>query len=273
MNYGFIGCGNMAGAILQGCLKANIITPQDVRVCDNSEARLDYVTKTYGVGACASIADIVDFAQVILIGVKPKDVKDVCAAIQQAARVDKGKGEHVVVSMAADVPIDRLEEYLDANTPIMRVMSNLNAAIGRAVTAYAINAALAKLYPAGELLRRFDFLEAIGQAHELDESEFNIFTALAGCAPAYTYMYIDALARAAVLHGMKKETALKIAAASVEGSAEQLLATSQGDAPAHPWEMIDRVCSPGGMTIKGVQSLQKNRFEYAVAEAVNACLK
>jgi pyrroline-5-carboxylate reductase len=180
MKYGFIGCGNMAGAILEGSVKARAIMPQDIFVCESNEARLNHVKKTYGVNGGGDVKDITDFARVIFIGVKPPDVKGVCASIKNAARNairdSGGRRDHIIISMAADVSLAQLEEYLDADTPIMRIMSNLNAAIGRAVTAYAVNAPLAQLYSHDELLRGFSFLEATGQAYELEESKFHIFT-------------------------------------------------------------------------------------------------
>ena len=97
---------------------------------------------------------------------------------------------------------------------------------------------------------------------------FSVFGAIAGCAPAFSYMYIDSLARAAVKNGMDKKTALTVAAQTVLGSAEMIL-----ESDAHPWELVDRVCSPGGTTIEGVTSLQKDGFESAVQNAVDRAIE
>lgn len=102
----------------------------------------------------------------------------------------------------------------------------------------------------------------------LSESYFPLFCSIAGCAPAYAYMFIDSLARSAVKNGMNKSVALEIAAQTVLGSAKKILESDE-----HPWELIDKVCSPGGTTIEGIVSLQKDGFESAVCNAVDAALQ
>jgi pyrroline-5-carboxylate reductase len=102
-------------------------------------------------------------------------------------------------------------------------------------------------------------------ATELDESLFGAFTAIAGCGPAFVYLFADSLARGAVKLGMGKKQALEIAAATIAGSANSLLRSNE-----HPWELIDRVCSPGGSTIEGISSLLSSNFEASVMGAVEA---
>jgi len=109
---------------------------------------------------------------------------------------------------------------------------------------------------------------SVGIARELPEEVFPVFTAIAGCSPAFTYMYIDALARAAVRLGMNKKQAGEIAAAAVIGSAKVLTRSDE-----HAWALIDQVCSPGGSTIEGVCALQAGGFEAAVNAAVTACVE
>ena len=106
-------------------------------------------------------------------------------------------------------------------------------------------------------------LSCFGKCLHIEESQFSIYSAIGGCAPAFAYMFIDSLARAGVKNGMKKDEALKIAAQTVYGSAKMILENNQ-----HPWKLIDNVCSPGGTTIEGVTSLQADGFENAVHNAV-----
>ena len=103
---------------------------------------------------------------------------------------------------------------------------------------------------------------------ELPESSFPLFGVIAGCVPAFAYMFIDAIARAGVENGMSKSDALKFSAQAVLGSAKMVL-----ESDAHPYELIDRVCSPGGTTIEGVISLQADGFESAVHNAVNKAVE
>ena len=108
-------------------------------------------------------------------------------------------------------------------------------------------------------------LSSFGTAVEIKEDLFSVFSAIAGCSPAFSYMYIDSLARGAVKNGMMRDTALKIAAQAVLGSAKMILESDE-----HPWTLVDRVCSPGGTTIEGVTSLKEDGFEAAVMNAVQA---
>ena len=119
-----------------------------------------------------------------------------------------------------------------------------------------------------EFIEKLLGFKAPGKVMPLSESYFPLFCSIAGCAPAYAYMFIDSLARSAVKNGMNKSVALEIAAQTVLGSAKKILESDE-----HPWELIDKVCSPGGTTIEGIVSLQKDGFESAVCNAVDAALQ
>jgi pyrroline-5-carboxylate reductase len=109
---------------------------------------------------------------------------------------------------------------------------------------------------------------SVGKILYLDESQFALFGVLGGCTPAFSYMFIDALARAGVKNGMKKDVALGIVSQAVLGSAKMILESDE-----HPWELVDKVCSPGGTTIEGVTSLQSDRLEATVQKAVDKALE
>ena len=101
----------------------------------------------------------------------------------------------------------------------------------------------------------------------ISENLFSVYSAIGGCSPAFSYMFIDSLARAAVKNGMPKSVALEVAAGAVLGSAKMILESQE-----HPWQLVDQVCSPGGTTIEGVTSLQNDGFESAVMDAVQAAI-
>ena len=141
---------------------------------------------------------------------------------------------------------------------------NINALVGEAVSAVCAG----KNATADQAKTVCDLMACTGKVLELDETMFPLFGVLGGCSPAFVYMFIDALARAGVKHGMRKDQALQIATQSVLGSAKMIAESSE-----HPWELIDRVCSPGGTTIEGVLSLKADGLETAVQNAVDAAVE
>ena len=143
-------------------------------------------------------------------------------------------------------------------------MPNINAVVAEAICGYCGNEKTTK--------DDLDFVQKMcscfGKAIELPEEKFPIFGVIGGCSPAYAYMFIDAMARAAVKNGLPKQQALEISAQAVLGSAKMILESGE-----HPWELIDKVCSPGGTTIEGVLALQRDGFEAAVADAVESAFE
>jgi len=260
MKTGFIGCGSMAGAILSGCLQKGFFIPEDIMVCEKDAERLSYITGNWGVGGAADISELLGFSDMIVLGVKPQTLPGLLPDIGGGL----GGKRILFVSIAAGQSIARLEELLGVPAPVVRVMPNLNARIGEGVAAICANARVS----GGEKQYVTEMFRAVGIASELPEEQFPVFSAIAACSPAFTYMYTDAMARAAVKLGMNKKLALNIAAAAAAGSAKTL-----GQSSAHPWELIDQVCSPGGTTIEGISALQAGGFETALSNAVCACVE
>ncbi|MDR1560070.1 MAG: pyrroline-5-carboxylate reductase [Clostridiales bacterium] len=260
MKIGFIGCGNMAGAILSGCLQKDFFKPDDVMVYEKDTDRLTYIINTWGVRGAADTRELMDFSDAVILGVKPGILPALLPEIGPAA----SKKAVLFISIAAGQSLARIEELLGQEASVIRVMPNLNARIGEGVAAVCANSRVTE----EEKQFVMDMFRAIGIARELPEEQFSVFTAISGCSPAFTYMYIDALARAAVRLGMNKKLATEIAAAAVAGSAKTL-----SQSKAHAWELIDQVCTPGGSTIEGISALQVGYFDAVVASAVNACVE
>ena len=142
-------------------------------------------------------------------------------------------------------------------------MPNINAKVGAAVSAYCGKENVTQ----DELEFVKDLCGSFGIAVNISENLFSVYSAIGGCSPAFAYMFIDSLARAAVKNGMPKATALEVAAGAVLGSAKMILESDE-----HPWQLVDQVCSPGGTTIEGVASLQNDSFEATVMDAVQAAI-
>lgn len=255
MKFGFIGLGNMASAIIKGMITSQQFNASDVYGINRSSEKTKTLMSQYGIQTASSIEQLMDQVDVVIIAVKPQMFNEVIPSIQQHL-----KSNHIVISIAAGKSLDYLHQELGAQTPIFRVMPNINSTIGASTSCFSTMVGNTEQKAIVEKL-----FATVGTIDELPEDLFSIFTTIGCASPAFTYLYIDSLARAAVREGMPKEMALKIAASSVLGSAKMVL---QSD--SHPWALIDQVCSPGGTTIQGVTSLQVNHFESTIYEAVDA---
>ncbi|MCD7873264.1 MAG: pyrroline-5-carboxylate reductase [Clostridiales bacterium] len=259
MKIGFIGCGNMAGAIIRGIIDSKAVDAGNVFVYDPTTEKLNELAENYKINKCADEVETARNADYLLLGVKPNILSEVLEKIDSALN----EKSTVLISIAAGKSIEFISKYLSQNNKIIRVMPNINAKVCAACSAYCTNESVSD--------KDKDFIEkifgAVGTITELTESSFPLFGVIAGCAPAFSYMFIDAIARAAVKNGMSKETALTFAAQTVLGSAKMVL-----ESKTHPYELTDKVCSPGGTTIEGVLSLQADGFEGAVHKAVQASL-
>lgn len=259
MRIGFIGCGNMATAIIDGILKKNFIDCKDIFAFDVYDGAIDSACTEYGINKCKSESDVVDNSDAIILAVKPNVIADVLKKADGAIT----RNNPLIISIAAGKSIEYIESSITTKQRVIRIMPNINAKVGEAMSAYCSN----------DLARDEDkkfvskMLQKTGKCIELDEAQFPLFGVLGGCTPAFAYMFIDALARAGVKNGMKKETALEIAAQTVYGSAKMIMESDE-----NPWKLVDNVCSPGGTTIEGVTSLQADGLEAAIHNAVQKAL-
>ena len=259
MKFGFIGAGNMAGAIIKGMtIATKSFDGKDILINSKTMASAQKLAEVCG--ASAASAEEAASCDILVLAVKPHVLASVLPSLKQIIKNKKP----LVVSIAAGKTLSYLEELLPAETPIVRIMPNINAKIGAATSGMCKNKYVT---PEGEALVRQIF-ETIGSVIAVDESQFSIFTVLAGSAPAFAYLYMDTLARAAVKAGMTKQQALTIAAAAVEGSARMILESNE-----HPMALVDQVCSPGGTTIEGIAMLQKRGFEATLTDAFDAVLE
>ena len=256
MKIGFIGMGNLASALVRGCAQSSFFKQHEFCAYDVYTPSLDAV-KPLGVTAVSDADTLIRTCGTVILAVKPKDIPALLRENQAAFAA----ADPFLVSVAAGTPLASITDLLGFEARAARIMPNINASVGGAATAVFCNS----LVKAEEKETLLDFCRSFGGAYEMDEAMFAIFGVIGGCSPAFTYLYIDALARAAVKFGMKKELALEIAAQTVKGSAQQVLASDR-----HPYELVDRVCSPGGTTIEGVTALSECGFEHAVHSAVEA---
>ncbi|QIB68864.1 pyrroline-5-carboxylate reductase [Aminipila butyrica] len=258
MRVGFIGAGNMGGAILRGCLASGQVLPTEVCVCGRSPEKLEALCQELGVQSCGSIRELVESSQVIMLGVKPNMFPEVLPQVAEAYSSDK-----VLVSMAAGITMASIGEGVSQSAKIIRVMPNTPAAVGEAMTSVSRNPQVND----EEFAEILELFQSIGRAEEVKEELIHCVIGVSGSSPAYTYMYIDALAEAAVKNGMEKEQALVFAAQSVLGAAKMVLETG-----VDPVQLRINVCSPGGTTIEAVERLQHLGFAEVVQSGFQAAV-
>ncbi len=255
MKYGFIGLGNMASALVRG-LAASSNGRHSLCGYNPTRAKAEKLAADCGLEICNSNAEVAEKSDVIVLAVKPHMVEQALVGVLDAA---KGK---LIISVVAGRPVEFLEG-LFPGSPVARIMPNINAKVGASVTGVCYGRHIADEHKTAVL----DLTNGIGESMEIEERFAGIFGIIGGSAPAFTYMYINAVANAAVKEGMPKPLALRVAAASALGSAKLILNSTE-----HPFALADQVCSPGGTTIEGVLALQELGFESAVHKAVLAAI-
>lgn len=260
MSIGFIGCGNMASAIICGIIDNKAVSENEVNVFDVYSPATDKMKEKYNINVFGSEEEIVKNSDTVVLAVKPNVLAGVLKKIDKAL----SEKDVLLISIAAGKSTEFITNELSHQNRIIRVMPNINAKVSEAICAYTANDS------ATDNDKEFTekIFSAVGKIIYLDENYFPLFGVLGGCTPALAYMFIDELARAGVKNGMKKDVALKISAQAVLGSAKMILESDE-----HPYDLIDKVCSPGGTTIEAVTSLQENGFNSAIHKAVDAAVE
>ena len=254
MKYGFIGCGNMGGAIARA-LSQNT---KDILITDRS-GKAKSLAAELGI-SYADAATIAAECDRIFLGVKPHMMEGVLAPLQKTLAEKKP----LLITMAAGLEISRIEAFVGTKLPVIRIMPNTPTAIGKGVIPYCYNDLVTKEMLADWL----QDMDKCGLVDELEERLIDAASALSGSGPAYMYVFLEALADGAVACGIPRAKALSYAAMTMSGAAEMYLATK-----THPGALKDAVCSPGGSTIEGIKALEQHGFRGAAMDCIDAAFQ
>ncbi len=249
---GFIGAGNMGGALAAAACKA--VSPEKIVVADRDEAKTAALSARAGCEVGDS-ATVVQNSRFVFLGIKPQMLSAVAAELKPLLT-----GRVVIVSMLAGVTTERLAQEL-GDLPIIRIMPNTPAAIGEGMILYTANEAVTE----DEKSAFVQLLSQAGQLDEIPETLIDAGSAVSGCGPAFVYLFIEALADAGVQCGLPRDKALQYAAQTVCGAGRMAVVDGR-----HPAALKDAVCSPGGSTIEGVHALEDGAFRGVVMDAVQA---
>lgn len=256
MKLGFIGCGNMAKAILGGILKKQLVAPQEIIASALHEETLQQASDTYGIQTTTSNLEAAR-ADIIFLAVKLQFYETVIKEIR-----DTVKESQLIVSIAPGKSIQTITEWFGKPVKLIRTMPNTPAMVGEGVTAVCP----AETVTEEELKEVLTLLESCGIAEVMPERLVDAVVSVSGSSPAYVFMFIEALADGAVRDGIPRKQAYRLAAQSVLGSAKMVLETGM-----HPGELKDMVCSPAGTTIEAVAAMEKAGFRNAVLAGMEAC--
>lgn len=259
MKIGFIGCGNMASAMIGGIIKNQVVMPENILASAKSEASRSRAKENLGIELTASNREVAAFADVLILAVKPFYYEEVIAEIK-----DDVKENAVIVSITPGKTLVWLEEQFGRPTKVVRTMPNTPALVGEGMSCICPNQRVAR----EELDDVCRIFAGFGKSEIVTEEMIDVVVGVSGSSPAYVFMFIEALADAAVADGMPRAQAYRFAAQAVLGSAKMVLETGK-----HPGELKDMVCSPKGTTIEAVRVLEEKGMRSAVFEAAKACVR
>ncbi len=253
---GFIGCGNMGGALVQACAKH--VDGKKIALCDFMPEKAVSLAEKIG-GSVLSAKEIAEKCAFVVLGVKPQNIESTIAEI---ADVLTARNDVTVISMAVSISTSAIQKYIGKALPVIRIMPNTPALVGEGMILYATKDVDERAEKA--------FLDDFSLAGTLDKLEEDLIdpaSALSGCGPAFVYAFAEALANGAEKCGVPKDKAVLYASQTIKGAGEMLLAFG------NPSALKKAVCSPNGTTLAGIQALEENDFERVSESAVLGAYK
>ncbi len=255
---GFIGTGNMGGALAKAAAKS--VPAQEIYLFDKCTEKAEELGKAL---CCNSVSlEAVAQCSYIFLGVKPQIMEAMFTEL--APILAQRKDNFVLVSMAAGMPMARIQQLAGEKCPVIRIMPNMPVSVGGGMILYDTTENVTQVMLEGFL----QIMKFAGKLDKLSENLIDAGTSVAGCGPAFAFLFIEALTQGGVACGLPEEKAMLYAKQMLLGSAKLAL-----ESPMHPSELCQAVCSPGGSTIEGVYALQNGKFLETVIEAVKASYK
>lgn len=257
---GFVGAGNMAGALAKGLLATKQFKARELWASDAAPRQLTKLGRAYGIGRAPDNATLVAGSEIVVLAVKPQ----IMTAVLEEIRPHLTR-RHLVVSIAAGIPTGRLERELGGRARVVRAMPNTPALVGAGMTV-VVRGAFAS---AADERRAAGLFGGVGEVVRVkDEALMDAVTGLSGSGPAYVYRFAEGLIAGGVAEGLAEPVARQLAYQTLRGATAMLQETGQS-----PEELRKMVSSPGGTTLAGLAALDANGFVESVAGAVNAATR
>lgn len=256
---GFIGAGNMGSAMIGGILNSSLATTGQILASAHSPATLEKIRSKFSIETMRSNKAVAERSDILFLAVKPNKFDEVIPQIAPSI-----KNDCIIISIAAGKTIASIEDAFAKNIKLIRAMPNTPALAGEAMSALCKNIHVTE----AELKQVQRIFNCFGKSEVVPENLMDAVVGVSGSSPAYVYLFIEAMADAAVADGMPRAQAYKFAAQSVYGAAKMVLETGE-----HPGALKDAVCSPGGTTIEAVAALEKGGLKGTVITAQRACVQ
>lgn len=258
MRIGFVGCGNMGTAMIRGIISSGKCSKENIIASDKSEEFIKQKKEELGIEIVTDNKKVAESSDIMFLSVKPQFYESVIDEIKSVVN-DK----QIIVTIAPGKSLAWLSEKFGKELKIIRTMPNTPAMVGEGMMGMCPNKNVSEdeINTVRDICGGFSVTEVVG------ENLMDVVTAVSGSSPAYVFMFIEAMADAAVAGGMPRAQAYKFASQAVLGSAKMVLETGK-----HPGELKDMVCSPAGTTIQAVRVLEEKGFRSAVFECMEKCL-
>ena len=256
---GFLGTGNMAEALIKGLISAGVVEPTQIYGSDPRRQRCEEMSHRFGIHTTTHNVDVVRHSEIVVLSVKPQILAPVLDEVAPHL-----KPHALLISIAAGIPVAKIEKRLPEGTRVVRTMPNTPALVGAGATAIAGGGHATE----DDLQAARKIFDAVGKSVTLDEEQLDAVTGLSGSGPAYVFLIIEALSDAGVKMGLSRYNAQALAAQTVLGSAKLLLETNE-----HPGRLKDMVTSPGGTAIAGLHTLEAGGLRTTLINAVEAATR
>ncbi|WP_442598614.1 pyrroline-5-carboxylate reductase [Neobacillus sp. D3-1R] len=254
---GFIGCGKMAQAMIEGMIRSKVVQPEAIMASAVTDETLHSVKEKYNILVSSHNIEVAKHADILFLAIKPNIHDAILKEIAEA--LDE---QSVIVTIAAGISLDYIESFFQTKVKVVRAMPNTPSLVGEGMSAICHNQQVNQ-EDLDKVLRLFN---SFGKAEVMAEELMDSIPAISGSSPAYVYMFIEALADGGVKQGIPRKQAYKLAAQAVLGAAKMVLETEK-----HPGELKDDVCTPGGATIEAVAALEQEGFRSAILTAMDHC--
>ena len=256
---GFIGGGKMGEALINGILRAGLSSSDKIMVSDVDKKRLQILEKEAGIKTTQDNKKITSDSDIIILAVKPNMMGSVLDELNSEIT-----SKHLIISIAAGIPLSFIESSLNKGCRAIRVMPNTPCLVGETAAGYTLGKKATR--NDGKLVGQL--LDAVGKSFLLEEKYLDAVTGLSGSGPAFIYVVIEALADGGVKMGLPRDVANTLAAQTAFGAAKMVL-----ESGTHIGQLRDSVTSPGGTTIEGLHALEKGGIRNALIDAVESATK
>lgn len=254
---GFIGCGKMAQAMIEGVLRSEIVNPKNMIASASTQQTIDAVKNKFQINVTLQNKEVAVDSDFLILAVKPNLYPNVIEEIK-----DVLKDDCIIVTVAAGITLSFIEQAFSKRVKAVRTMPNTPSLVGEGMSVICANDAVT----VKDLKEVVVLFESFGRTEILDESLMDAVPAISGSSPAYVYMFIEALADGGVRQGIPRDKAYRLASQAILGAAKMVLETGM-----HPGALKDNVCTPGGATIEAVATLEKHNFRAGIIAAMESC--